>query len=178
MLYELGKYSGFVTIVLSWFTLMLPFLLLRKKLRINLISKVVEKSPWGYVTKLGVLACGLAQLLFSYFLYQNFETPMARAGIVLYGIGSLSFFLCGLINYYSNTAVHRFLVKTYYFWMTIGFVMLSLELYLSAKILVLLMIIFPLYFFLIRKNEITAEFLVIIISNLFALSVYRSLGVI
>lgn len=178
MLYQFGKYGGFITIALSWLTLILPFLLLRKKLRINLISEVVGKPHWGYVTKLGILICGLAQILFSYFLYQNFKTPVVKFGIILYGVSSLSFFLCGLIDNYWNVTIHRFLVKTYYFWMTIGFALISLGLSFPEKILVLLQIVFPPYFFLVRKNEIVAEFLVIIISNLFALSIYRSLGII
>lgn len=177
MLYQLGKYGGLITIVLSWFTLILPFLLLRDKLKISLISQVVEKSSWGYVTKLGVLACGLAQILFSYFLYQNFKMPVARIGILLYGIGSLSFLFCGLVDYYANTKVHRLLVKTYYVWMTVGFVLLSLELGIPEKIIVLLQIIFPLYFFGVRKNEIVAEFLVIVLSNTFAVRVYSYLGI-
>lgn len=177
MLYEISKYGGIITIALSWLTLILPFLLLRKRLKIKLISQVVEKSSWGLITKMGVLVCGIAQILFAYYLYLNFIAPTIRFGIVLYGVGSLSFFLCGLVDYYPNTKLHRFFVEAYYLWMTVGFTVISIEFTLFSKITALLLIIFPLYYFLVRRKEIVAEFLVIILSNIYALGLYSYLGV-
>lgn len=178
MLYELGKYGGFITIALAWVTLVLPFVLLKKNKKWKYLSEAAIRGFWGSVLKIGVVTCGIFQILFAYFLYQSFRDDFSRIGIVIYGLASVSFLFCGLITYYQKRSVHRFFLKSYYILMSAGFLFISIKLNLITKILAILLIILPVYFSLIRKQKTAFEIITIILSNLVALCFYQNLGII
>lgn len=178
MLYELGKYGGLVTIVLSWTTLVLPFLILRNGKNWKYLSQTAINGFWGIVFKIGVVACGIFQILFAYFLYQNFSNNISRLGIEMYGLASASFLCCGLITYYGNRRVHTYFLKSYYILMSLGFLLLSLDLTLFAEILAILLIVVPVYLGEFRRKHTAFDIVTIVLSNFFALSIYQSLGII
>jgi hypothetical protein len=177
MFYELAKYGGVITIILSWTNLVIPFLFLKNKRNFKFISEVCGKSRLGMATKLGVMACGLSQILFSYYLYLNFSALLARIGIVSYGVGSMFFFWCGVVDYCASPKLHNLFCSSYYVLMSLGFILLSFSLPLSSKILAASLLLVPLYFYFLKHNLTKVEIATIIISNLFALSVYHYLSI-
>lgn len=178
MLYEIGKYGGFATMFFAWTTLVLPFLVSRKNKKWKYLSQTAVKGFWGSIFKIGVIVCGITQIFFAYFLYQNFMTAFSRIGVILYFVASVSFLCCGLITYYQKRNVHVFFLVTYYILMCLGFLILSFSLGIHSKILAILLIVIPVYLEIFRNEYTAYDIATIILSNLFALSIYQSLGVI
>jgi len=178
MFYEIGKYGGFITIILAWLTLVFPFLLLRGNKKWKYLSEAAIKGFWGTVFKIGVILCGVLQIFFSYFLYQNFSRTLSEVGVIMYGLASLSFLLCGLITYYRKRRIHKFFLTAYFVLMSLGFLLISFELTIVSKILAVLLIVVPVYLEEFRRADTAFDIVTIILSNLFALSVYQSLGII
>jgi len=176
MFYEIGKYGGFLTIIVSWMAMVFPFLKMKKKMKIITISEAVVNTPLGTVVRAGVLICGIAQIFFSYFLFLNFVSLAAKLGVILYGVGSFSFVLCGIIDYHQSESKHMMLVETYYVLMTLGFILLSTELPLIPKVLSWALLVIPLYLYYIKVDLTKFELTTIALSNIFALSVYFYLG--
>lgn len=123
---NLLSFSGIVVAAIAWIFLIYPFFTTRKKIDVTTISDVAEYK--NSIT-IGILLSVIFQVLYASYFYLTTKSLVSKFGIVLFLLSSFSFAAASFVKSFRNRDLHARLIKTYYFLMSFGFLLIGVELF-------------------------------------------------
>lgn len=117
--------SGFLLIIISWLTMILPYYLIGggpKKL--NTISDTAKVPKYGWVINIGILLTGSSQILFLIYLANLANFNIFTLGGA-YLLGSASLILAAFFSTKNAPKFHSIFIKIYFISILVGVSIIS-----------------------------------------------------